>query len=171
MERLTVVGHLTPDEVYQRYRDCPDGRVQSRWHALWLMARPDGRMAAEQAAKVVGLSDVWVRKLVHRYIAGGPDALADGRAKNRSAPKLDAARQADLFAALKAEPADGGLWTGPKVALYASDRWGARVHPNTGWKWLRKLGFRLKVPRPRHPRAASADEQRRWQRRPAAGGR
>src|SRR5262245_6307932 len=101
MERLTVVGHLTPDEVYRRYRDCAEGRVKARWHALWLMVRPDGAMAAEQAAKVVGLSDVWVRQLVHRYNDHGPDGLADGRANNRSAPKLTAAQQAELFEALK----------------------------------------------------------------------
>jgi hypothetical protein len=66
MQRLTVAGHLAPDELYRRYRACPDGRVKTRWHALWLMARPDGPLTAEQAARAVGLSDVWVRQLVHR---------------------------------------------------------------------------------------------------------
>src|SRR6478735_4008666 len=103
MERLTVVGHLTPDEVYRRYRGCPDARVKTRWHALWLMVRPSTPLLAEQAAAAVGLSDVWVRKLVHRYNERGPDSLADGRASNRSKPKLDEAQQAELFAALKGE--------------------------------------------------------------------
>ena len=166
MKRLVVAGHLAPDEVYRRYRACPDGRVKTRWHAIWLMARADGPLTAEGAAAAVGLSDVWVRKLVHRYNARGPDGLDDGRKANGAKPLLGDAQQAELCAAVQAEPPDGGLWTGPKVAAFAKARFGVTVRDHTGWQWLRKLGFRLKVPRPRHPRAATADEQRRWQRRP-----
>src|SRR5262245_30453374 len=166
MALLRVAGHLAPDEVYRRYRDCPDARVKTRWYAIWLMVRPGEPLSAEKAAVAVGLSDVWLRKLVHRYNARGPDALADGRKANGAAPKLSEAQQAELFAALQAEPPDGGLWTGPKVATFARDRFGVAVCGHTGWEWLRRLGFRLKVPRPRHPRAAGPDEQRRWQRRP-----
>ena len=49
-----------------------------------------------------------------------------------------------------------------EVARYVADRWGVRVRPETGWRWLRKLGFTLQVPRPRHPRAADVWAQRRW---------
>src|SRR5262245_10815437 len=166
MKRLEVAGHLAPDEVFRRYRACADGREKARWHAIWLMVRPGGPLSAERAALAVGLSDVWVRKLVHRYNAKGPDGLDDGRKANGARPLLSQAQQAELCAALQAEPPDGGLWTGPKVAAFARDRFGAKVCGHTGWQWLRQLGFRLKVPRPRHPRAAGADEQRRWQRRP-----
>jgi transposase len=165
MKRLTMAGHLAPDEIYRRYRACPDARVKTRWHALWLMARPDGPLSAEQP-RAVGLSDVWVRQLVCRYNACGPSGLDDGRKANGARPKLTPEQQAELFAALRAESPDGGLWTGPKVAAFARARFGVRVRDQTGWEWLRQLGLRLKVPRPRHPRAASADEQRRWQRRP-----
>jgi transposase len=163
---LRVAGHLAPGEVFRRYRACPDARVKTRWHALWLMARPDEPLSAEEAAAAVGLSDVWVRKLVHRYNAKGPDGLDDGRKANGAAPKLSEAQQAELFAASQAEPPDGGIWTGPKVAAFARSRFGAPVGNHTGWRWLRQPGFRLKVPRPRHPRAATAEQQRRWQRRP-----
>jgi transposase len=166
MKRLTVAGHLAPGEVYRRYRACPDGREKTRWHALWLMARPDDPLTAERAAATVGLSDVWVRKLVHRYNAEGPDGLADGRKTNGARPRLTDGQRAELLDALQAEPPDGGLWTGPKVAAFALSRFGVRVSNQTGWEWLRELGFRLKVPRPRHPRAATAEQQRRWQRRP-----
>lgn len=166
MKRLEVAGHLTPEQVNRRYRDCPDARVKTRWHAIWLMVRPEGPLTAEKAAAAVGLSDVWVRQLVHRYNANGPDALADGRKANGAKPLLSAAQQAELYAAVQAEPPDGGLWTGPKAAAFARARFGVAVRNHTGWEWLRRLGFRLKVPRPRHPRAAGPEQQRRWQRRP-----
>ena len=75
---------------------------------------------------------------------------------------LTPARRAELYAALQADPPDGGLWTGPKVARYVADRWGVEVVPQTGWRWLVRLGFSLRVPRPRHPKAATAEQQRAW---------
>lgn len=166
MKPLKVAGHLAPEGLYRRYRDCRDSRAKTRWHALWLMARPAGPLTAEKAAEAVGISAVWVRQLVHRYNDRGPDGLQDGRKSNGAKPKLTAEQQAELFAALQAEPPDGGVWAGPKVAAFALARFGVKVRNQTGWQWLRKLGLRLKVPRPRHPRAAGPDEQRRWQRRP-----
>lgn len=67
-----------------------------------------------------------------------------------------------MYAALQKRPPDGGLWTGPKVARYVADRWGVGVDPTTGWRWLRALGFTLRVPRPAHPHAADAPTRRRW---------
>ena len=50
----------------------------------------------------------------------------------------------------------------PKVAAFVKDRFGVEVWPQTGWQWLKDLGFRLVVPRPRHPRAATPEQQRVW---------
>ena len=61
-----------------------------------------------------------------------------------------------------AEPPDGGLWSGPKVATFVKDRFGVEVWPQTGWQWLKDLGFRLVVPRPRHPKAATPAQQKEW---------
>jgi transposase len=69
----------------------------------------------------------------------------------------------ELFAALGRRPTDGGLWSGPKVARFVARRWGVVVRPETGWRWLRKLGFTLQVPRPSHPRAADPPAQKRWE--------
>ncbi len=85
-----------------------------------------------------------------------------GRRKNGTESVLTPGRQAELYAALQADPPDGGLWTGPKVTRYARDRWGVEVVPQTGWRWLVRLGFALRVPRPRHPKAANPEPQRVW---------
>ena len=67
-----------------------------------------------------------------------------------------------MYDALQEESPDGGLWSGPELARYVRDRWGVGVCPEAGWRWLRELGLRLVVPRPRHPGAAGPDEQRGW---------
>lgn len=162
MKRLPVVEHLSPDEIGRRYRGCTDAAEKSRWHVLWLVARSDQPLSATAAAKLVGFTPAWGRAILKRYNAHGPDALRDGRRDNGADPLLSPEQRAELFAALRAEPPDGGLWSGPKVAAFVKDRFGVEVWPQTGWQWLTDLGFRLVVPRPRHPRAATPDEQRVW---------
>ena len=162
LNRLPVIAHLSANEVGRRYRICTDPKEKTRWHLIWLLMRPDQILSCERAAPLVGLSDVHARTILKRWNAHGPDGLIDRRKANKSSGKLTAQQQAEVYDALQKESPDGGLWSGPKLARFVRDRWGVKVCPETGWRWLRKLGFRLVVPRPRHPKAASPDEQRRW---------
>ncbi|MBN9522108.1 winged helix-turn-helix domain-containing protein [bacterium] len=129
-----------------------------RWQVLWLVTRPAQPLSATAAAKSVGFTPAWGRAILKRY--------------NGSDPLLSTEQRAELFAALQAEPPDGGLWSGPKVAAFVKDRFGVEVWPRTGWQWLKNLGFRLVVPRPRHPKATTPALQRVWLRpaRRAVGG-
>ena len=162
MKRLPVIGHLSHEEVGRRYRSCADAAEKSRWQVLWLVTRPEQPLSATAAAKLVGFTPAWGRAILKRYNARGPDGLADGRRGNGSDPKLTPDQRAELFAALQAAPPDGGLWTGPEVAAFVGDRFGVEVWPQTGWQWLKDLGFRLVVPRPRHPKAATPEQQKEW---------
>lgn len=162
MARLPVVEHLPPAEIARRYRTCPDGAAKARWQILWLAARPDHPMPAGRAARSVGPTPSRGRTLLKRWDARGPGGRADGRRADGAAPALTPARQADLYAALQADPPDGGLWAGPKVARYVRGRWGVAVAPRTARRWLVRPGFRPRVPRPRHPRAATPEPQREW---------
>jgi len=167
--RIPFVRHRTVNQVRAKYRACRHPVEKVRWHAVWLLARTDQARTPAQVAGLVGLSDVTVRAVLHRWNASGPDGLADGRKGNGSEPKLNPRRRDALFAALHGRPPDGGLWTGPKVARYVRDRWGVRVGPVTGWRWLRDLGFTLQAPRPAHPRAAGRAARRRWKKTCAGG--
>jgi transposase len=168
MRRLPVLRHRTPRQAWAKYRACRDPVEKTHWHLIWLLLRADEPRTPAQAAAVVGVSVITARAVLHRWNDRGPVGLADGRANNRGRPALTDARRAELFAALKRRPPDGGLWTGPKVARYVRGRWGVRVAPQTGWRWLKDLGFTLQVPRPSHPRAASPAARRRWGKKPAA---
>ena len=162
MTRLPVVEHLTAGEIDRRYRNCADAAEKTRWHVLWLVTRPGHPVSATTAAKLVGFTPARGRAILKRYNERGPDALADGRRHNGAEPKLTPGQQAELFAALQARPPDHGLWSGPKVAAFVKQRFGVEVHKQTGWQWLKDLGFRLVVPRPRHPKAATPERQRVW---------
>ena len=169
MARIPFVRHRTANQLRQKYRACRHPVEKVRWHAVWLLARADEPRTPAQVAAVVGLSDVTVRAVLHRWNASGPVGLADGRKENGSAPKLTARRRDALYAALQKRPPDGGVWTGPKVARYVRDRWGITAGPVTGWRWLRSLGFTLQVPRPSHPKSADRPNRRVWKKTCAAG--
>jgi transposase len=162
MRRLPVERHVTADQARARYRACRHPVEKTRWHAIWLLLRPDRRRTPAQVADVVGLSVIAVRHTLRRWNRLGPDGLTDRRRGNGAAPRLTPEQRSALRAALRRRPPDGGLWSGPKVARYARSRWGVRVTAQTGWQWLRDLGFTPQVPRPSHPRAADAAARRRW---------
>jgi len=50
----------------------------------------------------------------------------------RGGPLLDDVQQAQLWQALQGKPADGGLWTGPKVAAWMSELLGRPVSAQRG---------------------------------------
>ena len=165
--RLPIAPHLAPEEIARRYRSCRSGLEKTHWQILWLLTRPETPLSPAQAAAQVGLTAGWTRSLLKRWNAEGPDGLADRRAvKNGGKPKLTAEQRAELFTALQGPPPDGGLWTGPKVALLVRDRWGVAIAKQTGWGWLKGLGFTLQVPRPKNPGAATDAERGEWKRRP-----
>ena len=169
MHRLPVVRHRTARHAWAKYRSCRHPVEKARWHLVWLLLRTDEPRTPAQAATVVGVSVITARAVLHRWNADGPAGLTDRRAGNRGHPRLTDGQRAALFAALKRRPPDGGLWTGPKVIGYARDRWRVRVAPQTGWRWLRDLGFTLQVPRPSHPRSAGPATRRRWEKTSANG--
>jgi transposase len=169
MARIPFVRHRTVNQIANKHRACRHPIEKTRWHAIWLLARTDVPRTPARVADVVGLSDITVREVLHRWNADGPAGLTDQRKGNGSKPKLTARRRDALFAALQKRPPDGGLWTGPKVARYVAGRWGVAVDPTTGWRWLVDLGFTLQVPRPAHPRAADAATRTRWKKTSADG--
>ena len=169
MARLPFVRHLTERQILRRYRACRHPVEKTRWHAIWLLARTDEDRTPARAADLVGLSAVTVRDVLHRWNERGPDGLTDRRKGNGAEPKRSDRRRQALFNALNGRPPDGGLGTGPKVARYVRDRWSVTVRPETGWRWLRDLGFTLQVPRPSHPRSADRATRRRWEKTCAGG--
>jgi len=158
--RIELQPHLSTAELYEHYRACQRPNEKVRWRALYLISR--GTLAAE-AARRVGRTSGWVTQLTQRYNERGAGAVPDRRGEVKPGPPPRvAAVAAELDAALRSEAPDGGLWTAPKVAAWIEQRTGEPVHETTAWRAMRRLGFSLQVPRPRHARAAGEREQARF---------
>ncbi len=156
--RITLKSHLTTDELYRRYRACRHPQEKLRWRALYLIS---GGELANHAARRVGRSSGWITELARRYNERGAEAVPDARGQVAPGrrPRLDAEAAQALDLALRSEPADGGLWTAPRVARWIAERTGVAVNQSTAWRVMRRLGFTLQMPRPHHARAATEEEQ------------
>ena len=151
--RIELRPHLSTRELYERYRACRHPNEKARWRALYLISR--GTLASE-AARRVGRTSGWVTQLTRRYNERGAEAVPDQKGEAKPGPPpLIAAVASELDAALRSPAPDGGLWTAPKVAAWIEERTGRAVHETTAWRAMRRLGFTLQVPRPRHARSAS----------------
>jgi transposase len=65
-------------------------------------------------------------------------------------------------------PPNGGIWTSGKVARWMADELGlASLAPQRGWEALRAIGWSIKKPRPRNPKAATPEEQEAFKKRMA----
>jgi transposase len=125
---------------------------------VWLLS---SGYEIEEVAELLSFSRRWVRELLRRYNESGPEALGDQRVNNGTQPTiLTPAALSALRDRIKTAPADGGLWSGPKVARWLAGYHALQsVHDQRGWDALIAIGYSIQAPRPRHP-AAATDEDR-----------
>ena len=144
---LTVTPRVSVDELAHRYRHAHDPVERTHWQIIWLVAQ--GHPVPE-VATLVGYTANWVRAIVRRYNAEGPDGLADRRHQNRGQPPLlSPALLAELAESVADGPApDGGVWSCHQAAAWIAKRLGRPVADVRGWEALRTLGFTLQRPRP-----------------------
>ena len=147
-----IVGHLSVAELGARYL-------------------AQGRTFLE-VAEVLAFVPRWVEELAARYNAIGPEALGDQRRRNgRTATLLPEEVLSALAARVQAPPAEGGVWSGPKVAAWIARHLGlAQVPPQRGWEALRRLGWSIQAPRPRHARGRPPPRSRRPSKGAGEGG-
>ncbi len=158
MKRLNLVPHLSVADVEAHYRRATDPVARSQWHIIWLLTQG---VSTHQVVQYTGYSPTWIYTIVRRSNARGPAGIGDRRHTNPgTAGLLSPAQQQELATALTGPAPDGGVWTSTKVAAWMAAKLGRPVHPPRGWEWLRRLGYRPYVPRPRHAKAdAGAQEQ------------
>lgn len=152
-----VKDHLAIVELEERFRTCTDAREKTRWQVILLRARG---MGTSEVARICGYNRDWVHQLVRRYNADGAESLRDGRCDNGKERLMSAAQLEELRAAvLSAVPPGGGLWTGPKVALWMTEKLNRRVSPQLAWAYLQHMRMSKQTPRPRHTRASAEAQE------------
>src|SRR5215203_393304 len=153
-----VAEHLSIAELEERFRTAKDPILARHVQVIWLLAQ--GHTSAE-VSTVTSFVPRWIEQLRARYNAEGFAALGDLRRHNGRAPSL---LKPDLLERLRVRladpPPDGGLWTSGKVACWMAGELGlASVCVQRGWEALRAIEWSIQKPRPRHPKAATPEEE------------
>jgi len=162
-KRLELSPHASTQELEHRYRKAKDPVERSHYQIVWLLG--EGKSTGE-VCEVTGYSPGWVRHIARRYNEQGLEGLGDRRHSNPGAKEralLDEEGEAELREALVGPPpasVGGGMWSGPKVALWIAKRNGLeKVHVQRGFEYLRKAGMSPQVPRPANVKGADASER------------
>ena len=135
-KRVTIKSYLSIEELEERYKQNSRPTEKRAWQVIWLMAR--GKKS-EEVADFVGLTSHWVRQIVKKYNEKGPEALEDARKNNKgNTPLLTEEQIQKLVEAVKNPHPDGGLWSGPKVAVWMGKELGREVSRYRAWEYLKK---------------------------------
>lgn len=153
-----VADHLGVAALEAEYEACADVTSSRHFQTIWLLAK--GHTIGEVAA-MTSFGGRWIEQLLARYNAFGPTSLGDRRRSNGARARV---LKPELLERLRVRladpPSDGGVWTSGKVARWMADELGLMsLAPQRGWEALRAIGWSIQKPRPRNPKAATAEEQ------------
>ena len=129
-------------------RRSPDARYDHRLHGVLLVA---GGMSCRQAAEMLGDSPGTVVNWVRRFEENGFGGLNDQEGRGRPS-RLGPKHLRQVETALRGSPADYGLpahlWDGPLLSSFLAKRFGVTLRARQCQRLFRRLGFRLRKPRP-----------------------
>lgn len=81
-----------------------------------------------------GYRSDWIRRIVRRCNAQGPNAIVDQRLENGAEPMLNEAQQQELLSLLAGRAPDGGLWNSVKVARWMSEKLRRPMRKQQGYR-------------------------------------
>ena len=133
-----VTAHLSLEALEARFVTSRDARESRHVQTIWLLAK--GHTVAE-VSEMTAFGARWIEQLLARYNAEGPEALGDLRCGNGARATVLTPELLDkLRELLRAPPADGGVWTSPKVAAWMAGELDLeRVALQRGWEALKAV--------------------------------
>jgi len=144
--RVTL-DQATQAELEHRYQTTRDAPARTRYQMVLL--RAEGHTVVE-VARITRRSPDTVRRVLKRYLAGGPDAVPH-RPHPGQPPHYPPAWQAELVRVADLDPrslgVDSALWTCRLLADYLAAQTGYRAGIETVRVGLHRLGFVCKRPR------------------------
>lgn len=157
-----LAKHFSSGELKEKYRTTQDSVEARRWHLLWKISLG---WTIKNSAIAVGCSYPYAQKILSRYNQNGEEGVTNrknqtsnhvrGKKRLLSQPQLE-----KLTKAIEKKPADGGIWTGTKVARWIEKETGReKVWNQRGWDYLKKCAYSWQSPRPAHKKADLLEQE------------
>lgn len=157
-----LAQYLSSDELKQKYRSSTDLVESRRWHLLWKISLG---WTVKNSAIAVGYSYSYAKSILKRYNKDGIVGVKNykNRTSNhhRGKQRLLSKQQFQKLAlAIEQKPADGGIWTGTKVARWIEKETGKeKVWNQRGWDYLKKCSYSWQSPRPQHQKGDKLEQE------------
>ena len=141
-KQLDTHGHS--DKVIEAFKAEQPGWKKDRLRVIKLGL--ENKLNISQIAELTGVGNTTVVNWFTLFREGGIQKLLT---KDKgSGPEL--ALSEEMMQGLK-QGLEENLWrTGPQAYKWLTENFDVNIHPNNIYKYLKKLGGRLKVPRPSH---------------------
>ena len=169
-----AAAHEPAEEVKQRRKTAPSARSGQRWLIIYT-AQVAPRTAAEMA-KECGVSKATVHALIATYHRLGTRAVETVGKGGRHNELLTWQQERELLTPLFARAIQGQIATAGEIQRAYEQRVGHPGQVSTVYRLLERHGWRKLLPRPRHPQAHPAEQERlqktvraRWRRLWQAG--
>jgi transposase len=145
------------------YRD--EKGVKPKLRILCAIHRKEGK-SLDDIADFTDMKRRTVHETLRRFIERGIDAK-DSKPKSGRPAKLSATQRQELIMALEQGPPYNrtGLWSTKEVAELIRKEYGVKYTNAHVWDLLTTVGFSLQRPRPRHYKAPSKKDVRRFKKR------
>jgi transposase len=161
-KRAYIASHLGTEELKERYRKIKDSVESRRWHFLWKVALG---WSVKNSALAVGMSQSYGWKILKSYNEKGISGVKNEKKKTGEHSRglkalLNEQQFLQLTEEIRKRPADGGIWTGPKVARWIEQVTGIeKVWNQRGWDYLKKLKYSWQTPRPKHRKGNPIEQE------------
>lgn len=164
---LKPAPHLTLPKVEKQYKGATNSVERVRLLIIKLLL--EGKRCPE-VSSLVGFTVDYVRRVVRKYNKEGGIGLKDKRTTNGGNRFVLNEEQRARLAVLieKESPPDGGFWTSPKIRIWVEKETGKTISEVSAWKYLKRLGFSILVPRPHHVKA-NLESQEEFKKKDTAG--
>jgi transposase len=156
MARLEIEWQDSVKSLKQRYQAERNGQNRRRLHALWLLRQ--GRTLVE-VCEIIGVHYRTMQEWLAWYRQGGIDEVVAHRHGGHSAQERRLSTEQEAELKRKAD-------AGEIRSITDGVKWAQESYQVTYTYWgmrhvFHRLHLKLKVPRPRNPKA-SAEEQEAW---------
>jgi transposase len=129
-------------------RRSADSRYDHRLHGVLLVAQG---MTCPEVGRMLGDAPRTVEYWVSRFEREGLAGLSDGERSGRPS-RLSSAQMRRIESALRRSPADFNLsthiWDGKTLSAFLAQSMGVAIGTRQCQRMFRRLGFRLRKPRP-----------------------
>lgn len=161
-KKAYLAPHLSPNELKQKYLKSQDSVESRRWHLLWKVSLG---WTLKNSAVAVGINYDYAKEILKKYNELGEKGVENRKNKHlkrRGGKKslLTDKQLQKLAKELESRPADGGIWTGPKVARWIEEEnCVEKVWNQRGWDYLKKLRYSCQSPRPKHRKGEPLEQE------------